>query len=169
MTIRNQSRPTSRMIALVAIALSLVTFGLVGCSSDSGSDDAKQGDSSGQTQDDGSTSDDGGSVDDEATGDASGDKDDLPSGWPDVPMPDYDEVTGGSSDDNYWNALLIVDPGMSASGDEMLSAYRSKLEAAGYSATDEDGSDSLSFSDGTYTIQAFSNSPGMLSVTVSNS
>ena len=169
---RNDHATTKlRMFSIAALAMMIATCGMASCSSDSdsASDTTSKGDTSGQTQDSGPAA-------DNSTGDTAGDTDDkadLPAGWPDVPMPDYDEVTGydkvtgGSSDDDYWNAMLIVDPKMNATGEDMMSAYRTKLKSAGYTATESDSPSMLGFSNGTYRIDAYSNSPGILNVTVS--
>lgn len=166
---RNDNATTKlRMFTIAALAMTVAACGLASCSSDSdsASDTTSKGATSGQTQDSGSAADNStGDSTDDTTGDK-GDKADLPAGWPDVPMPDYDEVTGGSSDEDYWNAMLIVDPKMNATGEEMMSAYRTKLESAGYTATESDSPSMLGFSNGTYRIDAYSSGPGILNVTV---
>lgn len=170
MNLDDRSPMTLRTAAIAALAMVLAVVGLAACSSDSDSDDTPKGDTTGESQDNGSVAEDDGSADDsadDASGDTSGNREGLDADWPDVPMPDFDNVTGGSSADNYWNALLIVDPMMSATGDEMLSAYRTKLESADFIATSEDGPDSISYESDSYLIEAYSPSDGMLSVTVS--
>lgn len=177
MNLDDRSPMTLRTAAVAALALVLATFGLVACSSDSDADGASKGDTAGESQGNGSAADDDDSaVDDDSVddGDSGDDGDDtsgsgsgLDADWPEVPMPDFDKVTGGSSGDNYWNALLIVDPMMGATGDEMLSAYRTELEGADFIATAEDGPEFLSYENDSYLIETYSPSDGMLSVTVS--
>lgn len=165
MNLDDRTSRSLRTAAIAALALGLAMFGLVACSSDS--DDTATGDTAGQTQDDGAATDTDDADDGAGDDDASGNSDGLAAGWPDVPMPEFDKVTGGSSDDDYWNALLIVDPMMGATGDEMLSDYRTKLGSAGFSTTSEDDPEFLSYDNGSYLIEAYSPSDGMLSVTVS--
>lgn len=161
------NRPSShtKKLVLVLLAAMLTIFGLVGCSSDSDSEDVSKGDASGQTQDDGDMNSDGDSNSDDS-GDSDGNAEGLPADLPAVPMPDFSEVTGGSSGADYWDMLLIVDPGMSATADEMLSDYRIKLDAAGFTPNEDDDEDMVGYENDDYMVTAFSPAPGMLKVTV---
>lgn len=105
-----------------------------------------------------------------AADDGSSSNGELPDGFPDIPVPDFekaDVVKSGTETSPGWSVLLTVDPSLETNGDQIITAYAEQLEAAGYEiegdTTDvsiqatKDGTDVTFHSsmDGTITIGVF--------------
>lgn len=156
----NEPLPTRPRPALRSLAALLLVLGLAGasaCSSSSDSSDAK-GDSIGVS--------DAGPDSDSGTGSGSGADADVPEWWGDLPVPDGVEsvqvIAQPRSDGGGGQLMFIIDPSMTADGDEIVAKFSDQLRDAGYEV-DDDGP-AIEATKGDTELSYHSSADGTLSV-----